>query len=325
MDLRRVDLNLLFVFEALMAERHVTRAARRIGITQPAMSNALSRLRNLMDDPLLVRTATGMEPTRRAQELIEPTRKILHEIQKVLASEGEFDPSVSRQTFSIRMSDLLIYLIGPKLIDRVRRAAPGIQLNVIHLSHHDTVIALENDDIELAVSTGLKCPPTIIEQDVSRDRLVCVLREDHPQRNESMSLETFLMLPHLQVVQNALDIRLIDEVLSGQKRNIVARIPTWISVPVILQQTDLVAVMPERLAQNLLSPNNLTVVPLPVEGVEFYWRIYWHRRHNTQKPHIWLRSTISKTCEEIFGKPNASANEMTPAREHKFRKKRVLS
>lgn len=142
MNLRSIDLNLLVALEALLRERHVTRAADRLGLSQPAMSNALGRLRHIFNDELLVRTAKGMQPTPRASELLGQTQQILRQVKRVFESDASFEPSESNRTFTVRMSDLLNLLILPSLLDRLGARAPKIGLDVIHLSPEKTIDAL---------------------------------------------------------------------------------------------------------------------------------------------------------------------------------------
>jgi DNA-binding transcriptional LysR family regulator len=144
-NLRSLDLNLLVVLDALLEERHVTRAAARIGLSQPAMSNALSRLRAMFGDTLLLRTPHGMEPTPRAIALAGPVRQALRQVQRLLDAEEAFDPATCRQGFTLRMSDLLGRLLLPALMTRLRAEAPGVSLDIVHLPPTQTVDRLEAD------------------------------------------------------------------------------------------------------------------------------------------------------------------------------------
>jgi len=160
-NLRSVDLNLLVVLDALLRERHVTRAARTVGLSQPAMSSALARLRNVFKDELLVRTAAGMQPTPRAEALIEPVRQAIGQIERVLENDQGFDAANSERRFVLRLSDLLSYLILPRLMAEIGGSAPRIALDIKHLSPLRTIDALERDEIDAAVSMGLEHTGTI--------------------------------------------------------------------------------------------------------------------------------------------------------------------
>ena len=293
MNLRTVDLNLLVALDALLSELHVTRAADRVGLSQPAMSNALSRLRHVFRDELLVRTASGMQATPRALELAGPTKLILRQIERMLESETEFDPARAERSFTLRLSDLLSLLLLPELLRRLGERAPGIALDVLHLSPARTVEALENDEIDLAVSMGLKPSNAIRTQVVLPDRMVSVMRAGHPLAGAPLTLDAFLAARHLKVSMSPTDLRFIDDVLAGDqlKRDVALNVPHWLTVPHVLATTDLLSVMPGRLA-TALSGYGLTVRDLPFASAPFDWTLYWHRRHEENQAIRWLRELI---------------------------------
>ena len=245
-NLRSVDLNLLVAFDTLMRTRHVSRAADLLGIGQPGMSAALSRLRQLLGDPLLVKQGTEMRPTQRALDLEPEVRMILREIGKLLGSTGEFDPATSTRTFRVRMSDLLSTLLLPKTIERLSRTAPGLRLQVDHLSPNATVDALERDIVELAVSTGLDIPKSIMSHPLFEDHLVCLAHQDFPIAHHLRDIRTFASLPQIRVSQSPLDDRFADRQLGeqGLKRDIALTVPHWLTVPEILASAPLVALVP---------------------------------------------------------------------------------
>ncbi len=155
MNLRNIDLNLLVILNALMEERHVTRAAQQVGLSQPAMSGALNRLRQLFQDDLLIRTPAGMEPTPRDLALADPIRQLLRQTEALLDDPTDFTPATTHRTFRLRMSDILLLCLMPALAARVGCEAPHVTLDTVHLSPVQTVNALENDEIDMAISTGL--------------------------------------------------------------------------------------------------------------------------------------------------------------------------
>ncbi len=296
MHLRSIDLNLLVALDALLSERHVTKAADRVGLSQPAMSNALSRLRGMFSDELLVRTATGMQPTPRATELVEPLRQLLRQVERVLESDSSFDPEKSERTFSVRMSDILACLILPLLVAR-RPQAARIGYSVLHLSPALTVDALERDDIDVAVSMGLDHTNSIRAQKVLDDRMVCLMRKGHPAVRKGLTFETFIAQEHMKVSMSPTDVRFVDNVLAelGQQRKIVLNVPHWLVVPHVLQETDLFAVMPGRLAAALMN-DSLRMADLPFKSAPFGWMMYWHRRYDQSKANRWLRNEVSEVC-----------------------------
>lgn len=300
MNLRRVDLNLLVALDALLTERHVTRAARKVGLSQPAMSNALSRLRYLFHDELLVRTATGMQPTPRALELAEPVRQLLRQIERVLYSEPRFDPATSTRGFSLRLSDLLGLLLLPPLFDRLDQEAPGLNFDVVHVSPARTVEAMEKDEIDLAVSTGLSHTTAIRREPLMEDRMVCVMRKEHPVAAKPRFMENFLAARHLKVSMSPTDLRFVDDMLSRQKlaRRIALNVPHWLLVPYVLERSNLLSVMPNRLAV-ALNRGSLMIRELPFASDPFEWSLYWHRRHDGSEPLLWLRRTLSEVAVKL--------------------------
>lgn len=296
MNLRRVDLNLLVALDALLEERHVSRAALRIGLSQPAMSNALARLRHTFGDPLLVRTPAGMEPTSRGQELTDPVRRLLRQIEHVLTPDAAFSPQDCDRRFVIRMSDLLGRLFLPIIAERLGQEAPQAGLEVVHLSPIQTVQALEADGCDLAISMGLEHSASIRREPLLADRMVCVMRKGHPATREPLDIERFIALQQLRVSISPVDSRFVDDVLArlGERRRVTLNLPHWLVVPEVLRTTDLVAVMPERLASVLASPRDgFARRELPFATEPFEWSLYWHRRHEGSRAHVYLRHMVS--------------------------------
>jgi len=299
MNLRSVDLNLLVALDALLSERHVTRAADRVGLSQPAMSNALSRLRGMFSDELLVRTATGMQPTPRALELIEPLRQLLRQVERVLESDSGFDPATSDRVFTVRMSDILACLILPRLMAR-RPDGARVGYNILHLPPAPTVEALERDEIDIAVSMGLDHANSIRSHKLLRDRMVCLMRKAHPAARGGLTFERFIAQQHMKVSMSPTDLRFVDDMLAerGQRRAIALNVPHWLLVPHVLKTTDLLAVMPGHLATALMD-DGLRMEDLPFKSAPFHWMMYWHRRHDQSRANRWLREEIGAVCDGL--------------------------
>ena len=303
LNLRTVDLNLLVAFDALMVERNVTRAARSIGLSQPAMSNALARLRTVFSDPLLVRTANGMQPTLRALELTDAVRGALKQVQRVFDQQPTFEPSLARQNFIIRMGDMNEFIFLPRIIAELRRRAPGITLEIKYLSPEHTTDALESDGVELALSTGLNHNASVQSKSLLADETVLVLRKGHPfiaARNKAVE---FLTLAHIRVAQSPADTRFLDDYLMRQKktRDVVLTLPHWLAAAAVVAQTDLVTVVSARMARNL--DRQLRTLPLPFGPQRFDWTLYWHRRYETQTAHRWLRGLIQDVAGVMAKEP----------------------
>ena len=296
MSLRSVDLNLLVALDALLSEQHVTRAAERVGLSQPAMSNALGRLRGMFGDELLVRTATGMQATPRAIELVEPVRQLLRQAERVLESDAGFDPADAERTFTIRMSDILAFLILPPLMAR-KPAASRMAYSILHLPPADTVEALERDEIDVAISMGLDHSKSIRAEKVLADRMVCVMRASHPIAGRPLTLKTFLAQDYVKQSMSPTDMRFVDNVLTdmGHQRRITLNVPHWLVVPHVLKQTDLLMVMPGRLAA-ALNDDALCARDLPFRSAPFDWMMYWHRRYDQSNANRWLQQELREVC-----------------------------
>lgn len=299
-NLRSIDLNLLVGLDALLRERNVTRAAERIGLSQPAMSNALARLRQLFGDDLLVRTPGGMSPTPFAAELSEPLSQALRQVERVLDAERGFDPATATNRFVVRMSDLLGLLLLPGLVAALGREAPGVALDLLHLPPGRTVDAIERDEIHLAVSMGLDRASFMRAETLLSDRMVCVMRAGHPLAGRDLALDAFLAQGQLKVSMSPTDRRFVDDVLArlGTERRIVANVPHWLVVPHVLAATDLIAVMPGRLA-GAIAGTGLVVRDLPFASEPFDWTLYWHRRHEGSRSVQWLRERIRSVASAL--------------------------
>jgi DNA-binding transcriptional LysR family regulator len=298
-NLRTVDLNLLVAFDALMTERNVTRAAGSIGLSQPAMSNALARLRVVFSDPLLVRTPNGMQPTMRAVELIDMVQGALNQVRRVFDKQPAFDPASANQNFVVRMGDMNELIFLPRIIAALRARAPGITLEVKHLSPEGTIAALEADSVELALSTGLRHTSSVQSKGLLPDQIVLVLRKGHPFITAKNQVGEFLELAHIRVSQSPADTRFLDDYLARRKlkRHVVLTLPHWLAAPAVAAQTDLVTVVSARMALEL--DDRLAILPLPLGPQRFTWTLYWHRRHETQAAHHWLRSLIEDVARTL--------------------------
>ena len=273
MTLRNIDLNLLVVFDALMRTRHVTRAATLIGIGQPGMSAALARLRALFADELLVKQGGEMQPTARALELEPDIRRILQDVERLASGPNPFDPTDSRRTFHLRLSDLLSALLLPPLMHRLATRAPGISLDIVHLGPDATVDALERNAIEIAVSTALKIPKSIERTDLFEDRIVTVARRDHPARRKLRTVEGFVTAPQVRVAQSPVDDRFADHQLAklGLNRRPAVTVPHWLAVPKIVAASDLVAIMPYSIARQFKQDGAIVLLQSPLADTKLIW------------------------------------------------------
>lgn len=300
LNLRSVDLNLLVFFDVLMAERHVTRAASKAAVSQSAMSNALARLRHVFRDELFIRTSKGMEPTPRALELGPAVRAVLQQTSRLMSSDEVFDAAASERHFVCRMSDLVGALVLPPLLAHLRAQAPGLTLEVVHLSPEDTLAALEADRLDVAVSMHLQQPGTIRSEPLLSDRMVCLMRDGHPLATGRMTLRKLLAYGHVRVALSPTDIRFVDSVLAdkGLQRKVALTVPHWLLVPRVLATTDLVSVISERVARTFKGTGTV-MRPLPYASEQFAWTMYWHRRYEHSRAHQWLRQGLAESAKAV--------------------------
>src|SRR5918997_3635727 len=248
MNVQDVDLNLLRVFDAVLRERGVTAAAARLGLTQPAVSNALARLRALFGDALFVRTAGGMDATPFARGVAEPVRQALALLESALAHGPGFDPASATRAFRFYMSDLGQVEFLPPLVERVQREAPGVRLEAVALEVEDIADALAAGGLDLAVGflPGLGAP--VRRQALFKDPYLCLMRADHP--TTTLTRKKFLEASHALVTYRG-GHRVIEEALerAGLSRRIALRVPHFTVVPMVLERTDLILTLPARVAR----------------------------------------------------------------------------
>lgn len=311
-SLRALDLNLLVVLDALASERNVTRAARRVGLTQPAMSNALRRLRRMFDDDLYLRGPGGMEPTARALELVDGVRQTLRQAERLLATDVGFDPATSRRTFTARMSDLVGVLALPAIAQRLRERAPAMTLEVLHMAPERALRALETQQLDFAISMGLAHPEAIRSEPVLPDRMCCVMGARHPLAGHRLTLERFLASDHLRVAMSPTDKRFVDDALAARdlRRNVVMTVPHWMLIPPLLAAGDLVAVVSRRFAERFRD-QGVVAHALPFESPPFDWTLYWHRRDEQGAANAWLRGLVK---DAFAATASASASDRPSAR-----------
>jgi DNA-binding transcriptional LysR family regulator len=289
MNLRAVDLNLLVVLDALLAERHVTRAGRRLGLSQPATSNALDRLRRLFDDPLLERIPGGLKLTPRAEALREPLGEVLRGASALVASEGIALRDVQR---SIRLSvvDYWIPVVMGQVLRSIAERAPGIDVVCMPWSGAaDTHAGLEAGALDLAMS--LVAPSALRFRPVRHESYVLAMRDAHPARKRLA--ESWLDYPHVVVSGEGMASGAPDMALAerGKKRTVAVVVPSFLAVPGLLMQTDLLALIPETVAR--LSRGIAFTKP-PIEVAGFDVALAWHARRDADAAVAFLRDEIAR-------------------------------
>jgi DNA-binding transcriptional LysR family regulator len=298
-DLHRADLNLLVVFQVLLAERHVGRAASRLGLTQSAASHALGRLRDLFGDPLFVRHPKGVEPTARALALAPAVIDILNRTQSVLAAPV-FDPNVAC-SFTIATIDLTVPTIMVPLIEHLQRVAPAIDLRVLPLVREHVVAAFDRQEIDMAILNFPDPPKRIAHVPALKDRYVGIARRGHPGlKGKSLTAKSYAALPHLLFSPRGDPKGIVDEPLAqlgGIKRRVVMTIPHISAVPLIVARTDLVAVIAERIARLYASEYKLMLFDPPINLPEFTISVLVSAARAGDPALQWLQRQVIHVCK----------------------------
>jgi DNA-binding transcriptional LysR family regulator len=300
-NLADLDLNLLVAFDVLLSERSVSEAALRMGITQPAMSKRLAKLRKILRDDLLIRTSEGMQPTERARDLAEPIQTALRQVEAALGSHLTFQPACSTRIFRIATTDLVTVTLLPNLIQRLQVVAPEISLILRTLHRTEIAEALDVGKIDLAITVLPDAPPTIKRLALFEERYVCLVAQNHPEIQNSLTLEQYITSPHVLItytgdLKGGID-RMLDEL--GLKRKVVASFPYHLAAPYIVANTNCIVTLSERIAR-LYDWSGVQVLPLPLDFTPYMETMLWHRRDDNDPTHQWLRNEISQIASEII-------------------------
>jgi DNA-binding transcriptional LysR family regulator len=299
MNVQGLDLNLLRVFDAVLRDRSVTSAAKHLGLTQPAVSNALARLRTQFEDVLFVRTPTGMDATPFARELSEPVQQALALLESALAHGPGFDPATSMRAFRFYMSDLGQIEFLPPLVERAQRVAPGVRLEAVSLEVEDIGDALAAGALDLAVGFLPGLGPPVRRQPLFRDPYVCLMRADHPDIGEKLTRKQFLAASHALVSYKG-GHRVIEEALerAGLARKIALRVPHFTVVPMVLERSDLILILPTKVARVYERQGRFKFLPLPVPIPPADVAAHWHERFERDPGNRWLREMITELFTE---------------------------
>lgn len=304
-----IDLNLLRILEALLEEESVTGAARRLGVTQSAVSHALAKLRERFGDQLLVRTSAGMVPTARAKELREPIRRGLGALREALDTGAGFAPATAKRLFTVAMTDQLGATVLPAIARRVMADAPGIDLRVTAVVRN-VERTLETAAADLVV-TGFTVPPEapgLFRQRLFAEELVCIVRADHPiALGPRLTLGEFCALSHVLVAPKGGRSGVVDEQLAqhGMKRRIAVVVPHFLVAPFVVAGTDLILTVAASVARKLAPMLDLRIVAPPLELTPAtYWQL-WHERAHDDAGQKWLRGLIVEECARHEPQPAA--------------------
>ncbi|MBQ1765536.1 MAG: LysR family transcriptional regulator [Aquincola sp.] len=299
MELTDIDLNQLVLFQHLMRERRVSKVAEQLGLTQPAVSNSLAKLRRLLGDELFLRTPAGMVPTPFAEQLAGPVGEALALIHGGLNQQVGFDPASVKRSMTIGMTDIGEIVFLPALTERLRQIAPGITLNTVRNAATHLREEMESGQVDLAIGPLPQLKAGFFQRRLFSQRYVCLFRQGHPLDKPRLSLADFQAAEHLTVVSAGTGHGAVDELLrkSGIQRNVRLSVPHFVGVGHILRQTDLVATVTERLADSLSGPFQLTHRRHPVKLPPIAINVFWHAKVHRSPAHQWLRGVVF----ELFG------------------------
>ncbi len=304
MKLEAIDLNLLVVFDALATERSVTQAAAKVGLSQPALSNALARLRGLFDDPLFERTGGQMQPTPRARQLLVPLSEAIAKLRETLETQTAFRPEDSEREFVIATNDYVETLLLAPLVQRLQRDAPSLALRTVRTDYLfvPPLERLQTGELDLALGFfgGPPQPQSgLLSQSLAGGRLVCILRAAHPRAQRKFTLRTFADTPHVRVMypQNE-RIGSIDPILRsrGLSRRIAVTVPHYLAIPAVVAKSDLLGVVPEWLARREERRLRLKIFEPPLALPDVSVVMAWHERLQFDRAHSWLRDCIAAVC-----------------------------
>ena len=292
--LAKLDLNLLVVLDALLSERSVTRAALVIGISQSAMSHALSRLRTTFADELLTRAPDGMRPTPRALGLLAPMRAALAQIQELTAAQATFDPATADVTFSLGIPDSTEVLLMPQLVARLQSVAPGVKLLLHTTDRHRILEDLDSGRVDLGIGVFDQGQTHHKRRILNKESYLCVFNAELVGVTPPISLDDYVRLPHLltSLVESAHGV--VDEALAkvGRTRTIALTSPRFNAMPFVVRQAPVIATMHSRLARFFGESMGLAVSPAPVDLPDVSISMIWHSSNDTAPGQRWLRDTI---------------------------------
>ena len=313
-NFRTLDLNLLRIFDEVMAERSLTRAARNLNLTQPAVSNALRRLRETLGDELVQRSGQGMAPTTRALASWPTVREALAQLEQSLAP-SEFIAAQAKTSFVLAMADATAAELMPGLVDMLETDAPGVTLRVVPLTTRDPRGLLDQEKCDLAVGffpsvladltahSQSEQPLPFAHQRLYDGQYVCVMRKDHPLARQALSLEDFCQARHMLVSFSGRPYGFIDEALAalGRRRHIVLTVNQFFTAGRVVARSNLLTVLPRHFISVTGIADQLALQPLPFEVPSVHVDALWHRRSQLRASHQWLRRAVQSAAARAGG------------------------
>ena len=301
MNIALVDLNLLIVFDAVMREKHVTKAAKRIGMTQPAVSNALNRLRHIAKDDLFIRSPDGVVPTSRALELGPPIRQAISLVENAF-DPTSFDPKNANDEFNIAISNYTASILFPRLAELLEKEAPNINVRSKQLGDVDLLRELEAANIDFIIAgQQLQETDNFISQPLYDEDFVCVMRKDHPlAKKKQISVKEFAQSKHLMVATTGKAFGFVDYLLEakGLKRRVAMTVNQFLVAPAIIRKSNMILTVSRRVSERFRL-DKVKVCPLPLFTNPLRLKLIWHKRSDTSPGNIWIREKMINICKNI--------------------------
>lgn len=307
MNTKRLDYSLLLALDALLSEGSVTRAARRMHLSQPAMSHALARLRDAFDDPIMVRGAGGMVPTPKARQLHGSVREALEQLERSIGAFGSFDPATSTATFRVAMVDYVEMVVLPELMCRLRAEAPHVQVVARSIGSLAELEGLATGSVDLALAFFAEPPEALHRRNLGTDRYVCITRRGRFRKGQ-LTLQRYLGGSHLAIAPAGTATRSrLDAALKalGHERSVAYYAAHFAAAAAIVERTDLIASVHERAAAMYMKEFDVDLHPLPPEiGLsDLVLSQVWHERTHDDRAHRWFRALLVDSCEALFRNP----------------------
>ncbi|GFM89699.1 transcriptional regulator [Pseudomonas cichorii] len=295
--LRNIDLNLLVILDALLTEKHVTRTGERLHLSQPAISHSLSKLRSLLDDPILIRKGNEVFLSALAISLQAPLKNLLSQIEALFGSSIAFEPATSRRTFNLAMSDYGAAIVLPKLLVRFRREAPNTTLVVTQSSRHGMLEQVAQGKIDLALGVFPNLPTDIAQATLFEETFSCLLDRNTLPPGGTLDLENYLLRPHISVSMDG-SVGEVDTLLRAQglHRRIAVSVPHWRTAPGMISNTDLILTVATRTLDEALLDDSLIQLTPPLTIPPFPFVQIWHHRFNEDPAHQWLREQVAQAA-----------------------------
>jgi DNA-binding transcriptional LysR family regulator len=304
MALETIEIRLLQVFDAIYKTRSVTEAAGLLDLGQPAVSVALSKLRHHFGDPLFVRTSNGMEPTPFGEGLVRPVCILLEALEVVMGQQSHFDTATSKRLFRICMTDISQLVLLPRLWEALSRSAPGVRIDVLPISS-DIARLLESGEVDLALGLMPQLDAGFYQNVLFAQKFVCMVSAHHPRIQKELLLEQFVGENHAVVSSSGAGPLILDREIErlGLQRKVSLNIPNFIGAALVVEHTDLILTIPERLADVLQGRADVRIFPVPFALPHYDVKQHWHERFHNDPGSQWLRRLIAELMSASASAP----------------------